>query len=60
VAFPSISTGAYGYPREEAAAVASSSVAKFLGGDETVREVRLVFFSERDVRVFLRNHQFVS
>ena len=60
VAFPSISTGAYGYPREEAAAVASSSIAEFLGGDGTVREVRLVFFSQSDMEVFLRNHQFVS
>ncbi|HEX8146220.1 MAG TPA: O-acetyl-ADP-ribose deacetylase [Pyrinomonadaceae bacterium] len=60
VAFPSISTGAYGYPREEAAAVASRSVAEFLNGNETVEEVRLVFFSEGDMNVFLRNHQFVS
>jgi O-acetyl-ADP-ribose deacetylase (regulator of RNase III) len=58
VAFPSISTGAYGYPREEAAAVASRAVAEFLGGDETIGEVRLVFFSQGDVEVFLRNHQF--
>lgn len=60
VAFPSISTGASGYPREEAAAVASRSVAGFVRGDETVREVRLVFFSERDLGVFLRSHQFES
>lgn len=60
VAFPSISTGAYGYPREEAAAVASRAIAEFLKGDETLGEVRLVFFSERDVKVFLRHHQFES
>ncbi len=60
VAFPSISTGAYGYPREEAAAVASRSIAESIDGDETVKEVRLVFFSQRDMEVFLRNHQFVS
>ncbi|MBV9928763.1 MAG: O-acetyl-ADP-ribose deacetylase [Acidobacteria bacterium] len=60
VAFPSISTGAYGYPREEAAAVASRAIAEFLNGDETVREVRLVFFSKGDMNVFLRNHQFDS
>ena len=60
VAFPSISTGAYGYPREEAAAVASRSIAEFLGVDGTVGEVRLVFFSEGDMRVFLRNHKFDS
>jgi len=60
VAFPSISTGAYGYPREEAAAVASRAIAEFIDGDETVEEVRLVFFSERDMKVFLRSHQFES
>jgi O-acetyl-ADP-ribose deacetylase (regulator of RNase III) len=60
VAFPSISTGAYGYPREEAAAVASRAIGEFLKGDETVKEVRLVFFSKGDMNVFLRNHQFVS
>lgn len=60
VAFPSISTGAYGYPREEAAAVSSRSIAEFLGEDGTIKEVRLVFFSKGDMEVFLRNHQFVS
>ena len=60
VAFPSISTGAYSYPREAAAAVASRSIAGFLDADETIKEVRLVFFSKGDMNVFLRNHQFVS
>ena len=60
VAFPSISTGAYSYPREEAAAVSSRAVAEFLDADEKVREVRLVFFSKGDMNVFLRNHQFGS
>lgn len=60
VAFPSISTGAYSYPREEAAAVASRAIAEFLHEDVTIKEVRLVFFSKGDMNVFLRNHQFVS
>jgi O-acetyl-ADP-ribose deacetylase (regulator of RNase III) len=60
VAFPAISTGIYGYPREEAAAVSSRAIAEFVGGDETVREVRLVFFSKGDMEVFLRSHQFDS
>ena len=60
VAFPSISTGAYGYPREEAATVASRAIAEFLNEDGTIEEVRLVFFSEGDMNVFLRNHQFQS
>jgi O-acetyl-ADP-ribose deacetylase len=58
VAFPSISTGAFGYPREEAAAVASSALAEFLGADATVGEVRLVFFSREDAELFLRSHKF--
>jgi O-acetyl-ADP-ribose deacetylase (regulator of RNase III) len=58
IAFPSISTGAYGYPREEAAAVSSVAVAEFLGGGDSIREVQLVFFSEGDLRVFLSNHKF--
>lgn len=60
VAFPSISTGAFSYPREAAAAVASRAIAEFLNEDETVKAVRLVFFSKGDMNVFLRNHQFVS
>jgi O-acetyl-ADP-ribose deacetylase len=60
VAFPSISTGAYSYPREEAAAVASRAIAAFLDEDETIKEVHLVFFSKGDMNVFLRNHQFIS
>jgi O-acetyl-ADP-ribose deacetylase (regulator of RNase III) len=58
IAFPFISTGAFGYPREEAAAVSSRAVAEFLRGDDTLSEVRLVFFSEGDLRVFLSNHKF--
>jgi hypothetical protein len=42
------------------AAVASRSIAEFLDEDETIREVRLVFFSTGDMNVFLRHHQFVS
>lgn len=59
VAFPSISTGAFGYPRKEAARVASVAVAEFLEGDAArVEEVRLVFFSHGDAELFLRNHKF--
>ena len=60
VALPSISTGAFGYPREEAAAVASLSIAEFLRGDETLGEVGLIFFSRGDMELFLRNHKFDS
>lgn len=58
VAFPAISTGVYGYPAGEAAAVSSAAVAEFLEADGSVREVRLVFFSQRGAEAFLRNQRF--
>jgi len=58
VAFPSISTGAFGYPREEAAAVSSEAIRDFLSVKGLLEEVRLVFYTRGDVNVFLRNHRF--
>jgi O-acetyl-ADP-ribose deacetylase len=58
VAFPSISTGAFGYPREEAAAVSSETIRDFLRVESLLEEVRLVFYTRGDVNVFLRNHRF--
>ena len=60
IAFPSISTGAFRYPREEAAAVSSEAIAEFLAVDRQLEEVRLVFFSQGDTEVFLKNHGFKS
>jgi O-acetyl-ADP-ribose deacetylase len=60
IAFPAISTGAYGYPLEEAAAVSSEAIEGFLRDDDSLTEVRLVFFSEGGLEVFLRNHKFKS
>jgi len=46
VSFPSISTGAYGYPLPEAAEVAIKAVVSFLKKQTTsIREVRFVLFS---------------
>jgi O-acetyl-ADP-ribose deacetylase (regulator of RNase III) len=58
VAFPSISTGAFGYPKPEAAAVSSSAIKSFLLQNPSIQEVRLVFFQERDARVFLEYQKF--
>src|SRR5213593_2088045 len=44
VAFPSIATGVYGYPRDEAAEVSSRTIERFLANDLQLKEVRLVFF----------------
>jgi O-acetyl-ADP-ribose deacetylase (regulator of RNase III) len=55
VAFPAISTGVYGYPRDLAAQVASRAIDDFLKGNATVSQVRLVFFAAADLDVFLQN-----
>lgn len=53
VAFPSISTGAYGYPVERAAGVALSAVAEHLREHpEAFDEVRFVLFSEDDLETY--------
>ncbi len=44
IAFPAISTGVYGYPKEEAAEVALTAVECALARHPGIREVRLVFF----------------
>jgi len=46
IAFPSISTGAYGYPVDQAARVAIDAVAEFCKNDSSLDEVRFVLFDE--------------
>ncbi len=52
IAFPSISTGAYGYPVEEAARVALKTVMDFVKKHKVLELVRFVLFSERDLDVY--------
>lgn len=58
VAFPSIATGVYEYPREEAAEVSSETIEKFLTNDLQLKEVRLVFFQASDAAIFLEHQKF--
>ena len=55
IAFPAISTGVYGYPPEEAARVASQAVQSSLQGLKSIQELRFVFFSERELKIFKKN-----
>jgi len=58
IAFPAISTGVFGYPKEEAAAVSSNTVRRFLASDNVIEQVRMVFFQSADATAFLENQKF--
>ena len=52
VAFPSISTGAYGYPVDQAARVALATVREHLTGRSGLKEVTFVLFSAGDLELY--------
>jgi O-acetyl-ADP-ribose deacetylase (regulator of RNase III) len=60
IAFPAISTGVYSYPLNEAANVSSRAIDQFLSTDQSLKEVRLVFFGAADAEVFLKHHAFTG
>ncbi len=51
IAYPSISTGAYGYPKPSAAAIALATVAS-RAPELGLEEVRFVLFSDADLHVY--------
>lgn len=51
IAFPAISTGAFGYPTESAARVALSTVAEQAEYISSVKLIRFVLFSEQDYKI---------
>lgn len=54
IAFPSLGTGAYGYPIQQACAIAIDAVAEHLAGRTSLREVLMVLFSPQDFAVYER------
>lgn len=52
IAFPSMSTGAYGYPIKDAARIALSTVMAYLKGATAVTQVTFVLFSPHDLAVY--------
>jgi O-acetyl-ADP-ribose deacetylase (regulator of RNase III) len=54
LAFPSISTGIYGYPFADAARIAITATHEFISKQSRIREVMFCCFSEGDLRIYER------
>ncbi len=54
VAFPSISTGAYGYPIDQAAKIALKTIIDYLKEHPEIEEVRMVLYTPRDYEIYAR------
>ena len=52
VAFPCISTGVYGFPRERAAPIAVAAVRRFVGGAGPFQEIVFCCFSPADAGLY--------
>ncbi len=53
ISFPSISTGAYHYPLEEAAPIAIGAVRDFLSENTSIKEVHFVLFNDETYQAYL-------
>jgi len=52
IAFPAISTGVYGFPKEEAVKIVKRTLEYFINESDSIREIRLVVYSEEDRRLY--------
>jgi O-acetyl-ADP-ribose deacetylase (regulator of RNase III) len=52
ISFPSISTGAYGYPIKEASVIALKAIIEFIKSSVGLCEVRFVLFNQRDLDIY--------
>lgn len=57
IAFPSVSTGIYGYPIEQAVKIAFDAVQEHAMTAQHVQLVRFVLFSDHDYQVYANEHQ---
>lgn len=53
VAFPSISTGAFGFPFAEATNIAFKTILKELDGKSQIQKIKFVLHSEQDLEYYL-------
>jgi O-acetyl-ADP-ribose deacetylase (regulator of RNase III) len=55
IAFPSISTGVYGYPKNEAKEIAIKAIIDFIDKEGGIREVLFVLFNEDDYLLYKKS-----
>jgi len=54
IAFPNISTGIYGYPKDDAAKIATGTVINFLRTNSSIKQVRFVCFDDENFVLYNR------
>lgn len=54
IAFPSISTGVYGYPKEEAVKIVKKTITDLLKNDQFFTEIRFVTHSKQDFNLYIK------
>lgn len=52
IAFPNVSTGVYGFPKELAAQIALEEVTKFLSTNDTIRKIIFVCFDDENFKIY--------
>lgn len=52
IAFPGISTGIYGYPKQQAAQIATATVRQFLAKTTRIKKVIFICFDEENFRIY--------
>ncbi len=57
VAFPSISTGVYRYPVEQAAKIAVSEILNFMNANKDIETVQVVCYDENTYRVYKKAYE---
>lgn len=55
IAFPNISTGVYGFPKEEAAKIAIDTVKNYLASDDSIEKVVFAVFDEENYSIYQKH-----
>jgi len=59
IAFPSVSTGVYGYPVEKASAIALKEIKDFLEADSSIDKVIVVCFDNETYSLYKKNYRLI-